>query len=117
MGRFGALRGARGARDGVRHLHSADEIRATLLSVGRNTLVGVPDYRGASRLAPSDERRGLGALRHGLRSRGTGFLQGVRQLLAVRAPRLTSWREGNAVAEPIAFSEGNAVAEPMGGGP
>src|SRR5215217_4858166 len=86
MGRFGALRGARGARDGVRHLHSADEIRATLLSVGRNTLVGVPDYRGASRLAPSDERRGLGALRHGLRSRGTGFLQGVRQLLAVRAP-------------------------------
>ena len=67
----GTLRGARGSRAGVRHLHPADGARAKLRSVGLNTVVGVPDYRGVGRFAPSEELRGLGPLRHGLRFRGS----------------------------------------------
>jgi hypothetical protein len=67
----GTLRGARGSRAGVRHLHPAYGARAKLRSVGLNTVVGVPNYRGIGRFAPSEELRGLGPLRHGLRFRGS----------------------------------------------
>jgi hypothetical protein len=67
----GTLRGVRRARGAARLLHPADEARAKLRSVGLNTVVGVPDYRGIGRFAPSEELRGLGPLRHGLRFRGS----------------------------------------------